>query len=226
MRDRSQKHPMPDDRAEISLCEPFVQRLDVTGASITVFDNAGRQSTVCTTDATATRLDEVQFELGEGPQRTAIRTRTAVLIEDTTSPEFTEFPGFASAIADLSVRAIFALPMAIGAVIVGVVSLYRTTPGPLVAIELEIARALTDRTGTRAVRRALAGAADEASSSVSTPALRREVHQATGMILVQLDTTATDAFVRLRAHAFATGRAIQAVAHDVVTRVLDFRDLP
>ncbi|MCA0218185.1 MAG: GAF and ANTAR domain-containing protein [Actinobacteria bacterium] len=218
---------MPDDRAEISLCEPFVQRLDVTGASITVFDNAGRQSTVCTTDATATRLDEVQFELGEGPQWSAIRTQTAVLIEDTTNPPLIEFPGFASAIAELPVRAIFALPMAIGAVSVGVVCLYRATPGPLATIELEIARALTDRASTRAVRRTLAGAADDESSpSGSVPALRREVHQATGMILVQLDTTATDAFIRLRAHAFASGRTVEDIAHDVVTRVLDFRDLP
>jgi len=46
------------------------------------------------------------------------------------------------------------------------------------------------------------------------------------MILVQLDTTATDAFIRLRAHAFASGRTVEDIAHDVVTRVLDFRDLP
>lgn len=46
------------------------------------------------------------------------------------------------------------------------------------------------------------------------------------MILVQLDTSATEAFIRLRAHAFATGRSIQDVAHDVVTRVLDFGELP
>jgi AmiR/NasT family two-component response regulator len=55
--------------------------------------------------------------------------------------------------------------------------------------------------------------------------MRREVHQATGMLTVQLDVTATEAFLRLRAHSFATGRAIQDVAHDVVARVLDFRDL-
>ena len=52
--------------------------------------------------------------------------------------------------------------------------------------------------------------------------MRREVHQATGMVLVQLNTTATDAFLRLRSHAFASGRTVQDVAHDVVTRQLDF----
>jgi hypothetical protein len=41
----------------------------------------------------------------------------------------------------------------------------------------------------------------------------------------RLDITATEAFVRVRAHAFATSRSAQDVARDVVARVLDFRDL-
>ena len=59
-----------------------------------------------------------------------------------------------------------------------------------------------------------------------TPAMRREVHQATGMILVQLDTTATIAYSRLQAYAFANGRTVQDVARDVVRRHLSFRSLP
>jgi len=219
---------MPDDRAEPTLCSPFIDSLDVTGASMTVFDDAGRQSTVCTSDATASRLDEVQFELGEGPQWRALQSATAVLIPDATAASLSDYPAFAAALADLPVRALFSLPMAIGAVTVGVVSLYRTTAGPLEGPGLELARALTDRSSIRAVQLAIAAAAAEPSrhEPSPSPALRREVHQATGMILVQLDTSATEAFIRLRAHAFATGRSIQDVAHDVVTRVLDFGELP
>jgi hypothetical protein len=51
---------------------------------------------------------------------------------------------------------------------------------------------------------------------------RAEVHQATGMILAQLGVPAQDAFVRLRAHAFATCRPLGEVARDVVTRRLVF----
>jgi hypothetical protein len=58
--------------------------------------------------------------------------------------------------------------------------------------------------------------------SALMPALRREVHQATGMILVQLDTSATVAYSRLQAYAFANGQSVQAVAHDVVTGKLTF----
>ncbi|MGB0094384.1 MAG: ANTAR domain-containing protein [Solirubrobacteraceae bacterium] len=47
-----------------------------------------------------------------------------------------------------------------------------------------------------------------------------EVHQATGMISVQLGVSMDEAFVRLRAHAFAAGRSLKAVAGDVVARRL------
>ncbi len=48
------------------------------------------------------------------------------------------------------------------------------------------------------------------------------MHQATGMILVQLGIPAQDAFVRLRAHTFATRRPLAEVARDVVVRRLVF----
>lgn len=59
---------------ERTLCAPFVEQLSVSGAAITVFDNTGRQVTVCATSPLAARLDEVQFELGEGPTWEAFRT--------------------------------------------------------------------------------------------------------------------------------------------------------
>jgi hypothetical protein len=51
---------------------------------------------------------------------------------------------------------------------------------------------------------------------------RREVHQATGMILVQLGISADEASLLLRAHAFSSGRSVKEVANDVVERRLDF----
>ncbi len=49
-----------------------------------------------------------------------------------------------------------------------------------------------------------------------------EVHQATGMVSVQLDSDLTVAFLRLRAHAYLTGRRLSQVAGDVVERRLGF----
>ncbi len=48
------------------------------------------------------------------------------------------------------------------------------------------------------------------------------VHQAAGMVAVQLGTPVGEALVRLRAHAFANERSLTDVARDVVARELRF----
>ena len=52
------------------------------------------------------------------------------------------------------------------------------------------------------------------------PAHWAEVHQATGMISVQLGVGVEEASVRLRAYAFAEHRALRDVARDVIARRL------
>ena len=52
---------------------------------------------------------------------------------------------------------------------------------------------------------------------------RPEVHQAVGMISVQLGGVGVEqAFIRLRAHAFATDQSLSAVAAEVLNRRLRF----
>ena len=49
---------------------------------------------------------------------------------------------------------------------------------------------------------------------------RAEVSQATGMLVAQLGIEPTEALVRLRAHAYATGRTATDVARDILDRRL------
>ncbi len=51
---------------------------------------------------------------------------------------------------------------------------------------------------------------------------RAEVHQATGMISVQLRVPLAEALTRLRAYAYRTGSPVTAVAEDVVARRIRF----
>lgn len=208
-----------------SLCAPFPRELRVAWASVSVFDGAGRQSTICSTNPIAARLDELQLELGEGPQWDALSTARPVLVSSLDDPS-ASWPAFTAAARQLGVNSIFAFPMFLGAVTVGVVGLASRRVVTFGAAEIATAIRLTSKVTRTAVMRALHEADGEGSlEGPSNPAMRREVHQATGMMLAQLDTSATEAFSRLRAHAFATSRSVQDVARDVVARVLDFRDL-
>ena len=108
----------------------------------------------------------------------------------------------------------------------GTVSLYRRTPGELSEADHFAASELAWEVAPAAVQRAMTLAGIDEPHIAMAAEMRREVHQATGMVLVQLESTAAIAFSRLQAFAFADGRTLLDVARDVVARDLSFRDLP
>lgn len=208
------------------LCSRFITSLGVSGASVTVFGLNGQQSTVCASDDTAARGDALQLELGEGPHWQMLETGTTVLCPDLRAADHVAWPHFTAAARAIGMAAVYAFPITLGAVMVGAVDLYSATPRRLSEREVSLGWALAGGIGTAAVRRATASADDpHAVENSAAPSLRREVHQATGMIQAQLDCSATEAFARLRAYAFATETAIDDIARRVVGRALDFSAL-
>lgn len=213
--------PAPPD-----LCAVFLATLPISGASIAVVAQSGARLTICSSDALSARVDELQFELGEGPQWEVARTGDLVVIQDVAADTHDRWPVFGAAISALPIGSLFGVPMRMGAVTLGVATLYSATPRELTRDEQVTALAIASAIAGPAAQQALRATADETSPSGvgSSTALRREVHQATGIILVQLNTTATVAYSRLQAYAFANGRTVQAVAHDVVAGSLTFEE--
>jgi len=214
---------MDDIAGEHPLYRAFTTQLPISGASVAVFDVSGRQSTVWASDPVAARIEELQFDLGEGPHWQALSLGHPVLI-----PDVTEHPHdqFGTAVADLGIGAMFSFPMLLGAVTVGVVDMYRSRPGTLSNKDYVLAIALCGRVAKHAVAEALRGARSDEPGEERAPAMRREVHQATGVVLVQLGVTATEAFFILRAYSFAHGLSVLGVAQDVLAGRLDFANLP
>jgi hypothetical protein len=213
--------------SDAGLSAPFVTQLSITGASVSVIVENRRQSTISVSDETAAEIDELQFVLGEGPHWDALRTGRPVAVPNLQLTGGHTWPVLFHALAKFELGALFAFPLRMGAVTVGVADLYRRGPGPLDRQEVRTGMSLARACAPRALQVAIALANDDAPSGGGlAPEMRREVHQATGMILVQLDIDATEAFARLKAHAFASGISIQEVAKEVVQRRLNFRDLP
>lgn len=201
--------------------------LFVNGASVSVFDSGGRQSTICATDSVSARAESLQFELGEGPHWEALRSGRPVLSPDIRASSAPLWPMFSQAAVGLGIGAVFAFPMKIGAAVVGVVDLYCLAPRRLDSHQVSLASSMANRIAADAVRIATNSANDAvATEHPMAPALRREVHQATGMIQVQLNVTATEAFTRLRGRAFSTSTPIERLAKDVVAGLVNFSSLP
>jgi hypothetical protein len=181
-------------------------------------------------DKTSTALQDAQFTLGQGPGLEAVADGVPVLVSDL-ARAVSRWPGFVPAAEELGVRAVFAFPLRIGAISVGVLTAYRAIPGPLADGQLADALALADAVTVVLLYRAPpeSGRIEVESSAVWADSarpttFRAEVHQATGMISVQLDVSLAEALVRLRAHAYGNDRPIAEVAADVVARRLRFED--
>ena len=209
------------------LCRPFLNSLPVSGSSVAVTTASGVRMTLCSSGMIAARIDELQFELGEGPQSSVARSGQMVMVPDVASGGHDDWPVLGAALGELPVGAIFCVPIQMGAVTVGVATLHSDKPLSLDHQQQTTAFMIASAIAAGAVQQAMVAALDEgAEESAAAPALRREVHQATGIILVQLNTTATIAYARMQAYAFANGIPVHTVARDVVAGSLTFDDMP
>ncbi|MDJ0348198.1 GAF and ANTAR domain-containing protein [Cryobacterium sp. PH29-G1] len=211
-------------------CARFLSELPVNGAAVSVFGGAVPETIVCATDDLAARLDELQFDLGEGPRWDAVRSRLPVLEPRVREGAHPLWPVFHAELMHTAVAALYVFPLTLGAVDIGIVELYSTTPEALNRNERAKARVMANETAWNLLDRLLRlqetantdppDAEPMEAKSAGSPLSRREIHQATGMVLVQMNVTPTNALLLLRAHAFAHGRTVRAVASDVVARRL------
>lgn len=206
------------------LCATFRQELPISGVSVSVFPGHAPETSIFASDTIAARLDELQFDLGEGPRWEAVRTRRPVLLPYVKSEGHARWPVFAKALLQLDVAALFVFPLTLGAMDIGAIEFYSTIPGPLSLADHSTALRRTDDAAWKLLRHILAGVPGDVADPLADTSIqsRREVHQATGMVLAQTGMTATDSLLLLRAHAFSHGLTVRDVARNVVSRSLDF----
>jgi hypothetical protein len=207
------------------ICELCVRVLGVTGAGISMVTAEGNRGIVCATDDVSARIEDLQFTLGEGACVDAVHAGAPVMVADLDEPGdlvVERWPGFMEGAAAAGVRAVFAFPLRIGAITVGTLDLYRDCPGDLTAAQLPGALMAAD-VAALALLYLGAGRHDPfADDPAGRSAYQMQVHQATGMVKIQAGVTIEEAFLMLRAHAFAAVRPVADVARDVVERRLRF----
>jgi hypothetical protein len=133
------------------------------------------------------------------------------------------WPGFTAGALAAGVRAIFAFPLQVGGIRVGVLDLYRDVTGVL--NDLELAEALAFADAATSILLQLQSETDGVTGDPGLVAMiedRAEVHQATGMVSVQAGLALAPSLVLLRAHSYAAERPILDVARDVIGRTLRF----
>jgi hypothetical protein len=206
------------------LSVPFVTALGVAGAVVSTLGDPLGSELVSATDPIAARVGEIQLDLGEGPGWEALATHRPVLVVDLPHQLSATWPVAQQAFHDMNMGSIFAFPLVVADIDLGAITLYCEEPAALTGRQVTDASLLSTILARQVLRRALLAAnrPEEETSGVDDAFSRREVHQATGMVLAQMSIPPDDALMVIRGHAFATGRPVRGVALDVIDRTLDF----
>jgi GAF domain/ANTAR domain len=205
------------------VCGVAMSAAGVDRAAVAVALSASPRETMYASDSVAAEVEELTLTLGEGPGVDALTGGPALVADLIAADCLARWPVFAPAALHAGIRAVFALPLQVGGVRLGVLDLYRAGPGELDREQLADALVLADTACALLLDRAQRdqgrpdGAGPEPAGSPHP-----EVHQATGMITVQLGVSVAVALVRLRAYAYAHDRRLRDVAADVVARRLRF----
>jgi hypothetical protein len=172
------------------------------------------------------RFEELQFTLGEGPGPEAVRTGSPVLEPDLERVRPERWPVLLPAARDMGVQGVCGFPLGIGAIRVGVLTLLcggdrrisEQQFGDATALATVLTGAFLNGNGH------VDGTARGPDRMPAWPTglNRPVVHQATGMVSVQLGVSIQEALLRLRAHAYGSERPLGEVAEDVVARRLRF----
>ena len=193
----------------------------MTGAGIMLMTGDTQQGSVCSSNEVSALIEELQFTLGEGPCVDAHRDDRPVVEADLADPDLPRWLAFAPPAVAAGARAVFGFPMRVGGVRLGALNLYRDRPGPMSDDQYADALVLAG-VAAQAVVALQANASPGALSTALEEGanFRFVVHQASGMVAVQLGVSVGEALARLRAYAFGNDVLLTEVAEAIVARKL------
>jgi hypothetical protein len=221
-------------------CDQLVHSTSVDGAAVAILTGSRHvRELLYASDTVARQLDELQFTLGEGPCLDAFFQNWPQLWAhlDTTITVDALWPGFAVEAVQLGAQAVFAFPVPDHSGPLGVLELYRNTPGGLRPGEAERATACAAAIRDTLMRNwtthdaANLDTAIEAVEAIAAaaaigvdPYARAAVHIAAGITAIQLNISAKDGLDLIRAYAYAQQRSTTTVAGDIIGHRLSLRD--
>jgi hypothetical protein len=197
------------------VCAAAADLLGVSGAGLTLMTNSVLGA-VWASDAVSQTVEDLQFSLGEGPALDAF-TWGAPALEPSLATS-SRWPFFGPQAVALGVEAVFALPLQVGVICLGAVNLFRDSSGFLSPYELADALVLADVVTEDLIDLQAQGMLHWAPSDYLGQ--RARVHQATGMVSVQIGADMTSALARIRAYAYVNELSIFEVADMVLARTL------
>ncbi|UNO41037.1 GAF and ANTAR domain-containing protein [Streptomyces sp. MST-110588] len=203
-------------------CQATAVDIDVDALGVTLVTVGELRVLGCASNEQAELLENAQLVTGEGPCTDAF-LQHALIEEADLNLAPSRWPAFSQVAAELGIRSVTALPLAVGDLRVGALDLYRLQ-----------ARSLNgqEKARARAYARILALlvldehphflAADARSARPGPQGYPPAVHAAAGILAAKDNLTPDDALARMRAHSYRYNQPLQETAENVINgRALD-----
>jgi GAF domain-containing protein len=204
------------------LCRACVRLLGIDAAAISLVFDGANAGTLGASAPAARRYDEEQFTSGEGPCLDAVARRGPVTVADLADPSENRWPAYGPAMLAHHIRGVHAMPIVVAGECLGAINFFHAQPTTLTddqVLGVVAAAGLAELPLLDLLDQNLNQATTTPRSdawAVLNTLTRAEVSQATGTLMAQLHIEAPAALVRLRAHAYATGRSTTDVARDIL----------
>lgn len=205
------------------LCRAAVHNLDVDGAAVSMMVDAESPGVVAGANPLSLRMEEFQFTSREGPSLDSFASRRPVLTADLDALTDGQWLGFASDALGEDMHGVFCFPVQVGAITLGVFTVYRSAAGSLDApastMAITFAEVATD---------IILDGDPNAKPGRLHPGLqtvwdhRVQIYQAQGVVMVDLGVSLAEALIRMRAHAFANDQTLAEIANSVMSGALVF----
>ena len=164
-------------------------------------------------------LADLELTFGEGPGHQAVQSGTTVFADQLLTGTSQSWPIFATHAEQAGIAAVFAYPLQLGSMMLGVLEMARGRAGSMSAMDLLDTTHLASL-ATSALLLSQSNVNDQDAFDLlelSEPTQLR-IHQATGMAAEQTGASLTDSLALLRAYALVNAQSLSEVAQLVVTR--------
>lgn len=200
------------------LCSMAVD-VGVDGSAILIQSDGQISGCVASAGPLGDALSDLEVQRGEGPAHQALREHRTILADQLLSGPIEQWPVVALDAQQRGMESLFAFPLHVGSISIGVLETCRKSPGQLSAPEFSDLTVLADlcTSALLLMQSGLQGGAlidllaAESGSQLA-------VHQAVGMVAQQEGLSTRDALARMRAFALAEDVTVQELARRIISR--------
>lgn len=210
------------DRVESFLVEVARSAAGLVGAALscglTVQATPRSRTLGAASDRLAERMDAIQYDVGDGPCLTALRTTSPVLVEDIgTDPRW---PVFSRRGRREGAATSLSVPLLVRERAVGALNLYGRRVGAITPADRSRAQQFADQAaGAVALAARLAEAEDTAQHLSTALRSRSTIDQAIGAVMSQARISAEAAFELLRSRSQHTNTKLRDVAAAMLSEI-------